>query len=84
MADYTRDIARWLEKLVVEQHETNKRLKNIESALIAKQFDDWIPPAKGTVYQNTKGCVMLNLTDFNEMYNEYLNKGEDDDRSEID
>lgn len=79
MADYSREIARQLEKLVAEQHETNKRLKKIEDALIEKQFSDWVAPPRGSVYQNLKGCTMLNSIDFDEIYSEYLAKGEDDE-----
>lgn len=69
--DYKRDIARQLERLVAEQHQMNKRLNSIEEALIEKQFDDWVAPPMGTVYQNIKGCVMMSRTDFEKMEEAY-------------
>lgn len=45
----------------------NKVLGRIADSLEQKQFDEWYPPEKGTAVQNTKGCVMLNAVDFDEL-----------------
>lgn len=72
--DYTKDIARQLEKLVAESHETNRMLKRIASEMELKQFEDLDPPPKGTVVQNFRGATVMNTSDFEEMENDGRNE----------
>lgn len=74
--DYTREIARQLERLVAEQHETNKRLKKIEEAIMVRNFDELVPPPKGSAVMNMNGVVCLGTADFKEMEQAYIREKE--------
>lgn len=65
--DYTKEVARAIDRLTAEVRKTNSRLAKVEEALIAKQFDDWVAPPIGTAYQNSKGCVMMSKFDYERM-----------------
>lgn len=82
--DYSRDIARQLEKLVAEQHETNKRLKKLEEAVMIRNFDELVPPPKGTAVMNMNGVVCISGADFKEMDKAYRSykENKDDERNE--
>lgn len=67
MADSTKEIARQLERIVGETHETNRRLKRIEQIADLRRFDDLEPPPQGVVVQNMRGCVCINLKDYKEL-----------------
>lgn len=91
MADSSKDIAKAIEHMNREVCRTlndigkqmNKALGRMAEALEQKQFDELVPPPKGTVYQNFRGTTVLGSADFNEIYDAYLNKGEtDDERTE--
>lgn len=62
-----REIARRLEQLVGEIHTLNVTARRIHSEMQLKQFADLTPPPKGAVYQNFKGCTVMNTEDFEEM-----------------
>ena len=81
MADNNKDVVRVLKDITEELHQLNRNIRAVAKVLEQKQFDDWIPPELGTAVQNLKGCVMLNKADFNEIYDVYLGKGEDDEKT---
>lgn len=73
-------IAKNMDLLVREVREQNRVLRRIASALEQKQFDEFDAPPVGTAIQNMRGCVMLNVADFNELVRD-SDEGEEDDRS---
>lgn len=87
MADNNKEVVRAIEKMNREVCRTlaeigrqmNKALGRMAEALEQKQFDELVPPPKGTVYQNMRGTTVLGSADFKEIYDVYLGKGEDDD-----
>lgn len=85
MADNNKEVARVLKDIASELHQLNRGISNVAKALEQKQFDELIPPPKGTVYQNMLGTTVLGSADFNEIYDTWCNldKGEtDDERTE--
>ena len=79
MADNNKDVVRVLKDITEELHQLNRSIVRVAKALEEKQFDELIPPPKGTVYQNMRGTTVLGSADFKEIYDVYLGKGEDDD-----
>jgi len=79
MADNNKDVVRVLKDITEELHQLNRSIVRVAKALDEKQFDELIPPPKGTVYQNMRGTTVLGSADFKEIYDVYLGKGEDDD-----
>lgn len=67
MADNNKEVVRALKNVTEELHQLNRNIRVIAKALEQKQFDDWFPPELGTAVQNTKGCVMLNASDFDKI-----------------
>ena len=67
MADGTKEIARQLERLVTEMHETNRRLKRIEQIVDIRRFDDLEPPPQKVVVQNMRGCVCVHQKDYEKL-----------------
>lgn len=72
-------IIKAIKELAAEIHRQNKALKMIAEAVERKQFDDWVSPPIGTVYQNSKGCVMVSRYDF-----EKLVRNSDEEREDTD
>lgn len=77
MADSSKDICKWLERIADQTRTQNKLLKQIADSMKSvsnnmeqKQFDAFDAPPYGTVYQNSKGCVMMNVVDFDELVRE--------------
>lgn len=81
MADNTKEVVRVLKNVTEELHQLNRNVVRVAKALEDKQFDELIPPPKGTVYQNMRGTTLIGSEDFNEIYDTWCNldKGEDDD-----
>lgn len=67
MADNSKEISKWLERIAEQIRTQNRLLKQIAENMEMKQFDEFDPPALGTAVQNMKGCVMLNAVDFDEL-----------------
>lgn len=83
--DNTKEVVRVLKNVTEELHQLNRNVVRVAKALEDKQFDELIPPPKGTVYQNMLGTTVLGSADFNEIYDTWCNldKGEtDDERTE--
>lgn len=78
MADNTKEVARVLKDIASELHQLNRGISSVAKAMEQKQFDELVPPPKGTVYQNMRGTTLIGSEDFNEIYDAYLNKGETD------
>lgn len=70
MADSNKEVCKWLERIADQLKSQNRLLKQIAENMEMKQFDEFDPPAVGTAVQNMKGCVMLNLMDFEELVRE--------------
>lgn len=77
MADSSKEICKWLERIADQTRAQNKLLKQIADSMKSvsdnmeqKQFDAFDAPPYGTVYQNGKGCVMMNVVDFDELVRE--------------
>lgn len=76
MADNNKEVVRAIEKMNREVCRTlseigrqmNKALGRMAEALEQKQFDELVPPPKGTVYQNMRGTTLIGSEDFNEVY----------------
>lgn len=83
MADNNKEVVRVLKNVTEEIHQLNKNIIRVAKALEERQFDELMPPPKGTVYQNMLGTTVLGSEDFKEIYDAYLSKGEtDDERTE--
>ena len=67
MADGTKEIARQIERLVTEMHETNRRLKRIEQIVDIRRFDGLEPPPRKVVVQNMRGCVCVHQKDYEKL-----------------
>lgn len=74
MASETKEIAKAIDKLTAEMR---KGLARIENAIYQKQFDDWVSPPIGTVYQNNRGCVMMSKFDFEKLVRNSDEEGEE-------
>lgn len=70
MADSNKEVCKWLERIADQLKSQNRLLKQIAENMEMKQFDEFDPPAVGTAVQNMRGCVMLNLMDFEELVRE--------------
>lgn len=70
MADSNKEVCKWLERIADQLKSQNKLLKQISEDMKMKQFDEFDPPAVGTAVQNMRGCVMMNLLDFEELVRE--------------
>ena len=70
MADSNKEVCKWLERIADQARTQNKYLKQIAENMKMKQFDEFDPPAVGTAVQNMRGCVMMNLLDFEELVRE--------------
>ncbi len=72
MADSTKEMCKWLEKIAEQLRTQNRLLKQIADDLIE-------PPELGTARENSKGCVMLNRVDFDKLLDEadYRENGEE-------
>ena len=68
MADNNKEVVRVLKDVTEELHQLNRNIRVVAKVLEQKQFDDWFPPELGTAVQNTKGCVMLNASDFDRLF----------------
>lgn len=81
MADNNKEVVRVLKNVTEELHQLNRSVVRVAKALEQKQFDELVPPPKGTVYQNMRGTTLIGSEDFNEIYDAWCNldKGEDDD-----
>jgi len=85
MADGSKDIAKAIDKLTREMSKTmndigkqmNKALGRMAEALEQKQFDELVPPPKGTVYQNMRGTTLIGSEDFNEIYDVWCKANEE-------
>lgn len=63
-------IIRAIRELTGEIRRQNKMLKEVADAIERKQFDDWVAPPVGTVYMNSRGCVMMSKLDYNNLTSE--------------
>lgn len=87
MADSSKEIAKAIEHMNREVCRTlndigkqmNKALGRMAEALEQKQFDELVPPPKGTVYQNMRGTTLIGSEDFNEIYDVWCNANEEGD-----
>lgn len=81
MADNNKEVVKALKDVTEELHQLNRNIKAVAKVLEQKQFDELVPPPKGTVYQNMLGTTVIGSADFNEIYDTWCNldKGEDDD-----
>jgi len=70
MADSNKEVCKWLERIADQLKSQNRLLKQIAENMKMKQFDEFDPPAVGTAVQNMRGCVMMNLIDFDELVRE--------------
>lgn len=60
MADSTKEICKWLERIADQARFQTKYLKQITENIIE-------PPELGTAVRNSNGCVMLNSVDFEKL-----------------
>lgn len=67
MADINKEVCKWLERIADQLKSQNRLLKQVAENMQMKQFDEFDPPAVGTAVQNMRGCVMMNLMDFEEL-----------------
>lgn len=87
MADNNKEVVRAIEKMNREVCRTlaeigrqmNKALGRMADALEQKQFDELVPPPKGTVYQNMRGTTLIGSEDFNEIYDTWCNVNKEGD-----
>lgn len=77
MADNNKEVVRVLKDVTEEIHQLNKNIIRVAKALEEKQFDELVPPPKGTVHQNNKGCVMMSKLDFEELVRNSDEEGEE-------
>lgn len=85
MADNNKEVVRVLKDVTEELHQLNRNVVRMAKALEDKQFDELIPPPKGSVYQNMRGTTVIGSEDFNEIYDAWCNLDEgetDDERTE--
>lgn len=68
MADNNKEVVRVLNSIAKELNLLNRNVKAVANEIERKQFSDWVAPPRGSVYQNLKGCTMLNSADFEEIY----------------
>jgi ABC-type enterochelin transport system ATPase subunit len=79
MADNNKEVVRVLKDVTEEIHQLNKNIIRVAKALEEKQFDELIPPPKGTVHQNLRGTTVLNTDTFEEIYDVWCRVNEDGD-----
>lgn len=70
MADASKEVCKWLERIADQLRWQNKMLKSIADNMEQKQFDGFDAPPIGTAVRNMKGCVMLNAVDFEKFVRE--------------
>ncbi len=73
-------IIRAIKELTGEVRRQNKMLKEVADAIERKQFDDWDSPPIGTVYMNSRGCVMMSKLDYTKLVSKIDKESESDDR----
>lgn len=77
MADNNKEAVRVLKDVTEEIHQLNKNIIRVAKALEQKQFDELVPPPKGTVYQNMRGTTLIGSEDFNEIYDVWCRTNEE-------
>lgn len=70
MADSSKEICKWLERIADQARAQNKLLRQIADNIMQRQFDEFDAPPIGTAIRNMRGCVMLNVVDFDELVRE--------------
>lgn len=70
MADASKEVCKWLERIADQLKSQNKMLKSIADNMEQKQFDEFDAPPIGTAVRNMRGCVMLNAVDFEKLVRE--------------
>lgn len=79
MADNNKEVVRALKDVTEELHQLNRNIRVVAKALEDKQFDELIPPPKGTVYRNFRGTTVLCASDFDEIYDVWCRANEEGD-----
>lgn len=79
MADNNKEVVRVLKDVTEEIHQLNKNIIRVAKALEEKQFDELIPPPKGTVHQNLRGTTVLNTDTFEEIYDVWCRVNEEEE-----
>lgn len=77
MADNNKEVVRALKDMTEELHQLNRNIVRVAKVLEDKQFDELVPPPKGTVYQNMRGTTLISSEDFNEIYDVWCRANEE-------
>lgn len=91
MADSSKEICKWLERIADQTRAQNKLLKQIADSMKSvsdnmeqKQFDAFDAPERGIIIVNDRGCAFMNVLDceqsavkaFEESFNRYHSQEE--------